>query len=68
VDQDLSHGYHGRADTVHHTDLGCPIGRQLPQEWVVPGTGSLPLCPTCRMRLEARAASGAYVKSSNGPE
>ena len=62
--EDFIEGYYGRADAVYHTDLGCPIGRQIPREWLVVGTGSLPLCPTCRMRAEARPASGAYVRPS----
>jgi hypothetical protein len=61
VYEDFDQGYHSRADTVYHTDPGCPIGRQIPREWVVAGTGSLALCPTCRMRADARQG-GAYVR------
>ena len=64
VTEEFLQGYHGRTETVHHIDLACPIGRQIPREWMLPGTGSLPLCPTCRMRAEARPASGAYVSPS----
>jgi hypothetical protein len=53
---------------VYHSDLGCPIGRQIPREWVVPGNGMRPLCPTCRIRAEARRASGAYLKPSVGQD
>ena len=42
VTEEFRQGYHGRADTVYHIDLRCPIGRQLPREWIVMGTGSLP--------------------------
>ena len=60
-EQDFSQGYYNRADTVYHTDPSCPIGRQIPREWVVLGTGSRSLCPTCRMRSEARPAEGTYL-------
>ena len=60
--------YHRRADTVHHIDPGCPVGRLIPREWIVAGTGALPLCPTCRMRAEARPASGAYIPPIPQPD
>jgi hypothetical protein len=50
--------YHGLTDAVYHIDLRCPIGRQIPAEWVILGRGDLLLCPTCRARLEARPPGG----------
>ena len=68
MNEDLSQGYHSRADTAYHTDPRCPIGRQIPREWLVVGTGSLPLCPTCRMRADARPAGGAYIRPTHGSQ
>ena len=49
--------YRARIGAVHHTDRGCPIGRQIPAELLVEGAGGLPLCPTCRLRAQARPPS-----------
>ena len=66
MNEDFNQGYHSRADTVYHTDPGCPIGRQIPREWLLTGTGSLALCPTCRMREDARQARGADTGPTPG--
>jgi hypothetical protein len=50
--------YHGLTDPVYHIDLRCPVGRQIPPEWVILGPGDRALCPTCRARLEARPPGG----------
>ena len=68
MNEDFSQGYHSRADTVYHTDPNCPIGRRIPREWLVAGTGPLALCPTCRMRADAHPAGGTYVRPAHGSE
>jgi hypothetical protein len=52
--------YHARTGAVHHIDPNCPIGRQIPSELMVEDDGGLPLCPTCRIRSEARPPSGPF--------
>jgi hypothetical protein len=64
VSEAIRSEYYRRGDTVHHRDPDCPAGRQIPHEWIVSGTGALPLCSTCRIRAEARPASGAYLGPS----
>jgi hypothetical protein len=68
VNDHFSQVYHSRAETVYHTDPSCPIGRQIPSEWLVSGPGSLNLCPACRMRADARSASGTYLRPTLGGE
>jgi hypothetical protein len=54
--------YRARTGAVHHIDPNCPIGRQIPSELILEDDGGLPLCPTCRIRSEARPPSGPLVR------
>jgi hypothetical protein len=54
--------YRARIGAVHHTDPACPIGRQIPADLRVEDAGGLPLCSTCRLRGQARPASGAFAR------
>lgn len=47
--------YHGRTETVYHSDPDCPRGRQIPPEWKVRGSGGRSLCSICRAREAARS-------------
>lgn len=68
VSEAIRSAYYRRGDTVYHSDSSCPVGRQIPDEWVISGTGALPLCSTCRIRAEARPASGAYIRPFDLPD
>jgi hypothetical protein len=54
--------YQRPGDTVHHLDLNCPIGREIPYEWRENGSGSLPLCSWCK----ERQSSGAMGSRDQG--
>jgi hypothetical protein len=55
--------YRACTGAVHHIDPNCPVGRQIPSELMVEDDGGLPLCPTCRIRSEARPPSGPFVQA-----
>ena len=61
---DLDLTYHARGGDIYHLDPFCPVGRQLPPEWRVPGSAGLTVCPTCWARTKARRPSGPYVPPS----
>lgn len=60
--------YRARVGAVHHTDPNCPIGRQIPAELLVEGAGGLPLCPTCKLRSQARPPSGPFAAAERSED
>ena len=32
---------------VHHVCSNCPIGREIPSQYRIPGHGAKPRCPKC---------------------
>jgi hypothetical protein len=63
---DQEQPYHARGGDIYHLDPLCPVGRQLPLEWRVPGSAGLAVCPTCWARSKARRPSGPYVPTPPG--
>jgi hypothetical protein len=54
--------YRARLGAVHHVNPQCPIGRQIPPDLLLEGAGGLPLCPTCRLRGQARPPTGHLAR------
>lgn len=46
--------YHCVLNGPYHLEEECPIGRLIPRELRISGTGEAGLCPACEARLEAR--------------
>jgi hypothetical protein len=63
---DQEQPYHARGGDIYHLDSLCPVGRQLPLEWRVPGSAGLAVCPTCWARSKAKRPSGPYVPTPPG--
>jgi hypothetical protein len=50
--------YYSELEDVYHVLKDCPLGRRIPAELRVKGTGGRKLCLACEFRQEARQRPG----------
>lgn len=61
-------GYHHIDGSEYHLFAECPDGDAIPHEYCRPGTGGLPLCPTCQNFADAnRAEREKHYVPNRGP-
>ena len=49
--------YHSPFEEVYHIVSTCPVGRLIPVELRMDGTGNRPLCSACKGREDGRRDS-----------